>query len=223
MPSGLVAAIAVAWYFDLLDYLTIERLREFKGLLGPWAPIAFLVAFAIGELLQIPSVFWVLCAGLIWPWWFALPLSLFAALLAATVAFLVARHVLGDRFHEKLPKGFDALNKGLRESPFKAVVMIRLTTFLHPVVHWVLAASPVPLPTFLLGTLVGIAPGVIAIIFLGQTFVTLWEEYAYWIAGAGAALIAGYVIYHKRRNSANSGSKFGVRVRKFGVRVRIIL
>jgi len=202
MAAGLVLALAAAWYFNLLEYLTVERLREFKDVFGPWAPIAFVFAFMIGELLQVPSVFWVLCAGLIWPWWFALPLSLFAALLAATAAFLVARHVLGDRFHEKLPQGFEALNKGLQDSPLKAVLMIRLTTFLHPVVHWVLAASPISLPIFLLGTLLGILPGVVAIIFLGQSFVNWWDEYAYWIVGVGIALIAGYVFYRRRKPAA---------------------
>lgn len=199
---SLVVALAAAWYFDLFGYLTVERLRELKAVLGPWAPIAFVCAFVIGELLQVPSVFWVLCAGLIWPWWFALPLSLLAALLAATVAFLLARHVLGDRFHEKLPQGFEVLNKGLQDSPLKAVIMIRVTTFLHPVVHWVLAASQISLPIFLIGTVLGILPGVIALIFLGQSFVNWWDEYAYWIIGVGIALIAAYVLYRRRQQTA---------------------
>ena len=199
IATSLVVALVAAWYFDLFEQLTIERLSEFKSVLGPWAPIAFVFAFVIGELLQIPSVFWVLCAGLIWPWWFALPISLFAALLAATVAFLLARYVLGDRFHEKLPQGFEALNKGLQDSPLKAIIMIRVTTFLHPVVHWVLAASPVSLPIFLIGTLLGILPGVVAIIFLGQSFVNWWDEYAYWILGVGIALIAAFVFYRRRK------------------------
>jgi len=144
----------------------------------------------------------VLCAGLIWPWWVALPLSLFAALLAAAVAFLVARHVLGDRFHEKLPKGFEKFNRGLHDSPFKAVILIRLTTFLHPAVHWVLAASPIRLPIFLVGTAVGVLPGVVAIVFLGQSFVTWWDEYALWIVGAGVALVVGYIAYQRRNKPA---------------------
>ncbi|MFT4676943.1 MAG: putative membrane protein YdjX (TVP38/TMEM64 family) [Patiriisocius sp.] len=100
----LIVAGSLAWYFDLFDYLSTERLQDAKDTFGIWAPVAFVVAF------------------------------------------LVARHVLGDRFHQKLPKGFEKLNRGLHQSPFKAVVLIRLTTFLHPVVHWVLAASAIKLP-----------------------------------------------------------------------------
>lgn len=196
----LCLAVGVAWYFDFLDYLTLEQLQTYKDQLGYWAPIAFVVAFSVGELLQVPSVFWVLCAGLVWPWWFALPLSLAAALLAATIAFLVARHILGDRFLEKLPKGFEALNRGLEKSPLKSIVMIRLTTFLHPVVHWVLAASKISLPTFLVGTIIGILPGVVAIVLLGQTFVSWWDEYATWIVALSVAALVAYLWVQKTRS-----------------------
>ncbi len=194
----LAVVIGVAWHLGWLDYLTIENLRAFESRLGPWAPIAFVIAFVIGELLQVPSIFWVLCAGLIWPWWLALPLSFAAAMFAATVAFLVARYILGDQFHEKLPKRFEGLNKGLIKAPFRSVVLIRFTTFLHPVVHWILAASPIKLPVFLLGTAVGILPGVVAIVLLGQTFVTWWDEYSYWLIGAAIGLVLAYVAYQNK-------------------------
>lgn len=195
------AVIGLAWYLGWFEYLTIENLRSLEASLGPWAPFAFVLAFILGELIQVPSIFWILCAGLIWPWWVALPLSFVAAMLAATGAFLVARYILGDRFFEKLPPQFASLNKGLKDSPFKAVLVIRLTTFLHPVVHWVLAASPIRLPVFLIGTALGILPGVIAIVLLGQTFVTWWDEYAVYLVVGAIALIAAYVIYKRRAGS----------------------
>ena len=108
----LAAALGLAWHFGWFEYLTIENLRSFESRLGLWAPFAFVVAFVIGELIQVPSIFWILCAGLIWPWWIALPLSFLAAILAATVAFLVARYILGDRFHEKLPERFFRFKSG---------------------------------------------------------------------------------------------------------------
>lgn len=197
----LVVVGLLAWHFNLFEYLTVEQLRTLKMTLGYWAPIAFVAAFIVGELLQVPSIFWILCAGLIWPWWIALPLSMFAAVLAATAAFLVARHILGDRFHEKLPKGFDRLARSLERSPLQAVIMIRLTTFIHPVVHWVLGASPIRLPVFLIGTAIGILPGVTAIVLLGQTFVNWWDEYAYWIVGGVAGSVLAYFLYERKKNN----------------------
>ena len=196
--TALVAAIGLAWYFGWFEYLTIENLRRLESTLGPWAPFVFISAFVFGELIQVPSIFWILCAGLIWPWWIALPLSFVAAMLAATAAFLVARYILGDRFHEKLPGHLASLNKGIARSPLKAILVIRLTTFIHPVVHWMLAASPIKLPVFLLGTAIGILPGVLAIVLLGQTFVAWWEDYAVWLVAGAIALLVAYVALQRR-------------------------
>ncbi len=197
----LLIVVGLAWRYGWFDYLTVDNLRGIQVYLGMWAPLAFVVAFVIGELIQVPSIFWILCAGLIWPWWIALPLAFVAALLAATGAFLLARYILGDRFHEKLPRQFVQFNEGLKSSPLKAVVMIRLTTFLHPLVHWLLAASPIRLPMFLLGTALGILPGVIAIVLLGQTFVLWWDEYAVWLVTGAVALVALYWVYHSQTKS----------------------
>ncbi len=192
-------AVAAAYYFELHSYLTLGNLQAVESKLGWWAPIVFLLAFVIGELLQIPSVLWIFFAGLIWPWWFALPVSLLAALLAATTAFLVARYFLGHGFHKKLPDSLQALNEKLQSRPVSAVIFVRLTTFLHPIMHWVLAASSVQLSAFLAGTLVGILPLTIAIVLLGEAFMYWWDEYSTTILVTAGAVTAAYVIYARRR------------------------
>ena len=130
-------------------------------------------------------------------WWFALPVSFVAAMLAATVAFLVARYVLGDQFHEKLPKRFRGLNE-VEEVPFQSSVDDSLDDIFTSVVHWILAASPIRLPVFLIGTAIGILPGVVAIIVLGQSFVTWWDEYALWLIAGAITLAIAYVAHQKR-------------------------
>ena len=112
-----IAAVVAAYYFELPGYLTLENIQAVKNNLGWWAPVVFVLAFIVGELLQIPSVLWIFFAGLIWPWWMALPVSLLAASLAAMTAFLVARYFLGHGFHKKLPDGLQVLNEKLRQRP----------------------------------------------------------------------------------------------------------
>ncbi len=197
--AAAVFAVAVAYYFELHSYLTLENLQTVKGKLGWWAPIVFVLAFVIGELLQVPSVLWIFFAGLIWPWWFALPVSLLAALLAAMTAFLVARYFLGHGFHKKLPDSLQALNEKLQNRPVSAVIFVRLTTFLHPIMHWVLAASSVQLAAFLAGTLIGILPLTIAIVLLGEAFMYWWDQYSTTILVAAGAVTTGYIIYARRR------------------------
>jgi len=196
-----IVAVSGAYYFGVGDYLTIENMLEYKSRLGWLAPLAFVLAFIIGELLQVPSVLWILFAGLIWPWFVAFPLALVAAMFAATTAFLIARYFLGDQFHEKLPATFQNLNDKLAQQPIRAITILRLTTFLHPAMHWVLAASSVNLLQFLVGTLLGILPATLAIVLVGELFLNWWDRYSLAIVGVVLAMIVLSVWIARRRRS----------------------
>ena len=197
-----VATIIAVWYYDVSSYLTLDNFEYYRRDFGWWALVAFILAFVIGELLQVPSVLWIFLAGMIWPWWIALPLSLAGAVLAATGAFLMARYFLGDRMPEKLPPAFLGLNERLRQRPISAIVFVRLTTFLHPVMHWVLAASSARLPAFIIGTSIGVIPMTLALILLGEVFMSWWDNYSLLIMGAAAAAIVVYAIVQRRKRIA---------------------
>ncbi|MFT5691231.1 MAG: putative membrane protein YdjX (TVP38/TMEM64 family) [Oceanicoccus sp.] len=194
-----VAAAGFAFHNDLLSYITLENIQAYEKRLGWWAPLAFILAFVLGELLQIPSMLWILFAGLIWPIWIALPIVLVSALLGATTIFLLARYFLGNNFHEKLPANFRALNRKIEKKPLRAIIMVRLTTFLHPIMHWALAASSIRLPAFLLGTLIGILPLTLAIILIGDLFLQWWEQYSNYILWASVAAVILYSVNLKRK------------------------
>jgi LPXTG-motif cell wall-anchored protein len=199
-------AVALSLYFDLLHLLTLEKIRFYQQTLGWWAPVVFLMVFTLGELLQIPSVIWILCAGIIWPTWLALPVALISALSAATCSFLVARYFLGNRFHEKLPDKFQTLNDRLEEIPLRGVILVRLTTFLHPIMHWVLAASSIKLSIFVLGTLIGILPLTVAIVLTGEVILIWWEQYSYVILGAAVLLVTIFLVIRRKRRKADEGN-----------------
>ncbi len=188
------ALVALAWYLDLLAYLTLENIERYQQQLGWWFPLIFVMSFVIGELLQVPSVLWIFFAGMIWPWWFGLPMALAGALAAATVSFLVARYFLGKGFTERLPPTVVDMNEKLKQAPITAVIIVRLTTFLHPAMHWVLAASSVKPPAFLIGTLIGITPVTIAIVMLGEVFLNWWDDYSQYIVGTVIAITIAYIV-----------------------------
>jgi uncharacterized membrane protein YdjX (TVP38/TMEM64 family) len=204
LVAAVVATVGFAYHNDLLSYITLENIQAYEKKLGWWAPFAFMLAFVLGELVQIPSVLWILFAGLIWPIWLALPIVLVSALLAATAIFLLARYFLGENFHEKLPRNFKALNRKIEKAPLRAIIMVRLTTFLHPIMHWALAASSVRLPAFLLGTLIGILPLTLAVILIGDLFLQWWEQYSDYILWVSIAAVAIYTVNITRKKIQTS-------------------
>jgi len=199
--------IAFGWYFDALSYLTLDQIRHYEEVMGWWFPLIFLLAFVIGELLQVPSVLWIFFAGMIWPLWFALLMSILGAVLAGTCAFLVARYFLGRKFTAHLPPSVAKLDAELQRRPVVAVLMIRLTTFLHPAMHWALAASSVKLPAFMFGTAIGILPLTVAIVLLGEVFLAWWEDYSPFVIGGGILLIVVYVVFLRTRRQPEESSR----------------
>ncbi|MBV1904825.1 MAG: VTT domain-containing protein [Pseudomonadales bacterium] len=201
-----VVSALLTIHFDLMSYLTLANIEASRQYLGWWAPLVFLLAFTIGELIHIPSVLWIFFAGIIWPVWLALPIALLSALIAAACSFLVARYFLGETFHQKLPTRLQKLTKKIEQSPLQGIILVRLTTFLHPIMHWILAAAPVNLTTFLVGTLIGIFPLTLAIVLLGDVFLNWWDQYAWYISGLVIFAIAIYALIHFKQKSAEAAN-----------------
>ena len=107
--------------------------------------------------------------------------------------------LLGHGFHKKLPSDLKRLNERLISAPIRTVILIRLVTFLSPILHWVLAASSIRIGPFTMGTAIGLIPGTIAIVLFGEVFVLWWEQYAPFLVGAIVVGISVYVYISKRQ------------------------
>jgi uncharacterized membrane protein YdjX (TVP38/TMEM64 family) len=115
--SVLVMALTVAilWlglHRELLQLATIEReLQRF----GVWAPILFLLLYALGTVLFVPGSVLTLAGGaLLGPIWGTL-WNLSGATLGATLAFLIARYVASDWVAARSSDRLRRLIRGVEE------------------------------------------------------------------------------------------------------------
>jgi uncharacterized membrane protein YdjX (TVP38/TMEM64 family) len=149
-------------------HLAPERLRETLLDLGPWGPALFVLAFAVLEPLHVPGLLFILTAPLVWPFPMAFGLSLAGATGAGVVGYAGAR-LLGRAWVQRhLPAGWRAWDERLARHGFRTVVLIRLLTFLAPAAHWGIGLSSVRFGPALLGTVVGLAPGILLFTWLGS-------------------------------------------------------
>jgi len=86
---------------------------------------------------------------------------------------------------------------------------VRLTTFLHPLTHWALAASTVTLPVFIFGTFVGIIPITLALVLVGQNFLDWWTLYSGYMIASMALSVAGYLFVSGRKKRRNNNRVHG--------------
>jgi uncharacterized membrane protein YdjX (TVP38/TMEM64 family) len=209
---ALVLAIGIVWGTGLLDDLNGAVMKGWAERAGWWGPFAFAAMFALGEVLHIPSVIFVVVAGVVWPWTVALPTAYLGAMLASAVVFIVARYLvsgaLQDAIRRRLPPEVKRYDDALEERGVRTVAVIRLLTFMSPLMHWVLATSRVKFGDMMVGTAVGLIPGITALVLLGDTAVTHWETAKPYILCGIVLLVAGRVALgiRKRRRQRSEES-----------------
>jgi phospholipase D1/2 len=202
----LVLAVVVIWRSGIVEDLDRETLRAWAKRAGWWGPAAFVGLFAIGEVLHVPSVIFVVVSGLVWPTSIALATSYVGAMVASATVFIMARYLVSgairDAIVQRMPEDLKRYDESLETKGVRTVALIRLFTFMAPAMHWVLATSRVKFGDMMLGTAIGLVPGITALVLAGDAAVRYWEIARPWILGGMVALVVGRVITRRRKRSA---------------------
>jgi uncharacterized membrane protein YdjX (TVP38/TMEM64 family) len=168
--SVLVMALTVAiiWlglHRELLQLATIEReLQRF----GVWAPILFLLLYALGTVLFVPGSVLTLAGGALFgPIWGTL-WNLTGATFGATLAFLIARYLASDWVAARSSDRLGRLIRGVEEEGWRFVAFVRLVPlFPFNLVNYAFGLTRIRLREYVLASLVCMAPGALAYTYLG--------------------------------------------------------
>jgi len=174
-------AAAIIWlglHRELLQPATIDReLQRFGG----WAPILFLLLYALATVLFVPgSVLTVAGGALFGPIWGTL-WNLTGATLGATLAFMIARYVASDWVAARSGERLGRLMRGVEEEGWRFVAFVRLVPlFPFNLMNYAFGLTRIRLREYLIASFVCMAPGALAYTYLGYA----GREAASWQAGA---------------------------------------
>ena len=181
--SVLVAALAAAiislgLHRELLQPATIEpELRRFGG----WAPILFVLLYAMATVLFVPGSLLTVAGGALFgPIWGTL-WNLTGATLGATFAFAIARYVAFDWVAARSGERLGRLMRGVEEEGWRFVAFVRLVPlFPFNVMNYAFGLTRIGLREYVLASLVCMGPGALAYTYLGYA----GREAAFGQAGA---------------------------------------
>ena len=166
---ALVALIAlVVWQ---VTRLSVDEVRGLLESAGPWAPLLYVLSFALLEPFGVFGIFFVGPGSLLWEWPRLFLLSWAGATGAGVVGFAFARFVARESVRSRIPAGLRAYEERLERSPFVGVIVVRLIFFLWPPAHWLLGLSRIRFGPFLAGTVIGFAPGIAIFTWLGKSII----------------------------------------------------
>ncbi|HKC52428.1 MAG TPA: VTT domain-containing protein [Myxococcota bacterium] len=185
-----VVALAAAWASGLYAHATPERVADLVAGAGALGPLAFIALFAAAETVHVPGVLFVLAASALWPPAVAIPTAYAGALTASLAVFFLARRIVPAGARERLPEWLLRYESRLETHGLQTVIALRLVLFLLPTVHWLLGASRVSFRDYLLGSAIGLLPGVVFYVLVGRQALEHWPVVRPWALGAATLLAA---------------------------------
>lgn len=175
----------------------LEQLRDWAAQLGPWFPAAFFAAYAVVTVAPIPRSTFTYSAAVLFTPAVAIPWSLVATAVAATLAFVAVRRLGHERTaalraHPRVA----AVDARLRRRGWLSVGSLRLVPAApFSAVNYAAALTSIPYLQFIAATVIGSAPGTVAAILLGDSLTSGDGAAALWATvGFAAVGLAGMVL-----------------------------
>jgi len=144
-------------------------LRDWASALGGWFTVAFLAAYVVVTVFPFPRTAFTLSAGLLFGPVLGATLAVLASTTSALIAMLAVR-ATGYRLGRLVSHPtIDGLNARLRQRGWPAIVSLRLIPAVpFSVLNYAAGASAVRMGPYLAATFVGLLPGTVAVVILGD-------------------------------------------------------
>ena len=171
----IISAIILIRFTPVKDYLTTEALTAFLESAGIWAPVVYIITYAIGVCLFLPGTLLTgLGAAIFGAYWGFLYVWI-AAMFGAAGAFLIgrtlAREFAASLIGDKLKKYDDAIER----NGFATVLYLRLVYFPFTPMNFGMGITKVRFKDYMLGTGLGIMVGTFIFTFFIGTLIEVWR------------------------------------------------
>ena len=164
----LLAAFAVgALWLPWDDW--VPAMRDWVRARGTFSSIAYLGLYVVVVMLPLPAAAMSVMGGLVFGWW-GYPLALLGSLLGAIPPYLIGRTWLrGMLLRRFTGPRVAAADRAIARNAIPFMLMLRIT----PVVpftaqNWLLGLTGIRLWPYCWTTVVGLAPGTLAMVWIGE-------------------------------------------------------
>ncbi len=189
---GVVCALGAVWRFTpLYEYANADRLlqtlRSIEG--SPWAPLVIVAGFIVGGLVLFPvTVMIAVTAAALGPW-IGFGSAVVGILASASLLYLIGRIVGIGPVQRMLGPRLRRIQKKIVGHGVISVVLVRMLPLApFSLINMAAGASGVRFYDFILGTIIGMAPGLIAMSVFGAQIADLlrqpsWSDVALLVLG----------------------------------------
>jgi uncharacterized membrane protein YdjX (TVP38/TMEM64 family) len=204
-----VLAVLASW----IPLPSPVQLRDWTESVGPWFPLAFLVAHIVMTVVPVPRTAFTVAAGLLFGPVLGISIAVAASTASAMIAMLLVR-ALGWRLNRLVQhRSIASVDERLRQRGWLAILSLRLIPAVpFAALNYAAGASAVRVLPYGLATLAGLLPGTAAVVILGDALAGHPNSLLYLVSACTAALgLTGMIVelrhyrrHHQRRADHSS-------------------
>jgi phospholipase D1/2 len=198
------AALAAAWrYTPLSEFVTAQRVIAWARAVRetPWAPIVVVLVYTPAAFVMFPRPLLTLLTVVAFGPWLGFAYGMVGILLAALATYYAGR-ILRPATVERLTGDVEHVRKVLREHGLAAMTAIRIVPAAPFALEGIIAgAMRLKLWHFMLGTFIGMTPGVLATSVFGNQLTRALEDPStinWWVVAAVVVAFAALTWFVKR-------------------------
>lgn len=170
----IAAAIVTARFTPLREHLTTERLGLFLEMAGPWAPVAYIGAYAAGVCLFLPGTLLTVVGAALFGPYFGFLYVWLGAMLGASMAFFIGRYLGRDFAASLIGDRLRRYDEAIERNGFATVLYLRLVYFPFTPMNFGMGLTRVRFVDYFFGTALGIVVGTFIFTFFVGTVKEVW-------------------------------------------------
>jgi uncharacterized membrane protein YdjX (TVP38/TMEM64 family) len=207
--AGITILLAVAMFVPLP---TAVQLRDWAESVGPWFPLAFLLAHVVVTVVPVPRTAFTLAAGLLFGPVLGVVIAVAASAASAVLALLLVRAAGWQLNRLVRHRAVDTVDERLRNRGWRAVLSLRLIPVVpFAALNYAAGASAVRLTPYTLATLAGLLPGTAAVVILGDALAGQVSPMLYLVSVCTGALgLTGLVLEMRHYRQHHRKPAYGV-------------
>jgi uncharacterized membrane protein YdjX (TVP38/TMEM64 family) len=172
----IIAAICVIRFTSVREFLTQEALGRFLEGAGIWAPLTYIIVYAVGVCLFVPgTLVTALGAAIFGAYWGFLYVWI-GAMIGASAAFWIGRTLGRDFAASLIGDRLRRYDDAIERNGFATVLYLRLVYFPFTLMNFGMGLTKVRFWDYFSGTALGILVGVFLITFFIGTLKEVWSS-----------------------------------------------
>ena len=210
--AGVAVVLALLWtHTPLAEWVTRENAVQLADWFGDrwWAPVIVIAAYTPASFIMFPRWIITMTAVLAFGPWHGFVYGFIGIIIAGVVTFLPGRLVERETIRRIAGRKLKPVTQFMERKGLIAVTLVRLVPIApFPIVNLVMGAMRVKLWHFVLGTFLGMLPGMLAATVLSDQLAAALEDPTrvnFWVIAAAVLVLVACAFFgqrYVRRHSA---------------------